>query len=335
MRNGIVCAGNFILDRVKLIDVYPAQDTLTNIREESVNNGGSPYSVLLDLSKLGAPFGLEAIGLGGDDADGERIISDCLAHGVATDLLGRTAAAPTSYTDVMTVKATGRRTFFHQRGANALLSAEQFEFTKTKARHLHLGYLLLLDSLDLPDAGFGTVAARVLASAKEHGLTTSFDVVSEDSDRFASLVLPALKHADLVFMNEFELGRTTGLDLVVDGVLNKAVAEEAAIRVLDSGSMEALVLHVPDGACAFTRSHGPIWQGSVRMPADRVVGSVGAGDAFAAGFLLAWHEERGVHEALRLGVCAAASSLTEAGASGGVKTADACLQLGETHGFRS
>ena len=51
-RSGIVAAGNWIVDHVKLIDVYPVQDSLANIREESANNGGSPYNVLKDLTKM-------------------------------------------------------------------------------------------------------------------------------------------------------------------------------------------------------------------------------------------------------------------------------------------
>src|SRR4029078_13429583 len=120
------------------------------------------------------------------------------------------AKAPTSYTDVMTEKEGGRRTFFHMRGANALWDGSDLSFSRVKARIFHLGYLLLLDSLDAPDAKFGTKAARLLAEAQAAGVMTSVDVVSEDSDRFARIVNPALKHVDYCILNEVEAGRTTG-----------------------------------------------------------------------------------------------------------------------------
>ena len=108
------------------------------------------YNVLIDLARLQAPFPLSAVGLVGDDAAGEYIRRDCQAHGIDTRQLHVTQEAPTSYNDVMTVKSTGRRTFFLRRGANAFLDAEHFDFTQSNARIFHLGYLLLLDRLDLP-----------------------------------------------------------------------------------------------------------------------------------------------------------------------------------------
>lgn len=118
-RSSILAGGNWIIDRPKIIDVYPAQDSLANILRETSSNGGSPYNALIDLARLQAPFPLFAVGLVGDDPAGEFIHSNCRAHGIDTRQLRACTEAPTSYTDVMTVQSTGRRTFFHQRGANA------------------------------------------------------------------------------------------------------------------------------------------------------------------------------------------------------------------------
>lgn len=331
-RPGIACAGNFILDRVKFIDVYPAQDALANIGSESQSNGGAAYNVLLDLANLGADFPLEAIGCVGDDATGRFVIDDCAAHGVDVGQLHAISGTPTSYTDVMTVRSTGRRTFFHQRGANAHLGAEHFDFPKLRSGHLHLGYILLLDRLDALDDEYGTVAARVLSTAQASGLTTSIDVVSEDSDRFRSRVLPALAHVDVAFMNEFEASRTSGVPIVVGGEIDRDGLESAAQAILDEGRMGLLVIHTPRSGFAWTRDGQFFEQGSVKMPTDRVVSTVGAGDAFAAGFLLAWRSGQAVPEALRLGVCAAASCVTAAGTSEGVRSAKECLALADELG---
>src|ERR1700722_10683119 len=121
MRSGILAGGNWIVDNVKLIDAWPPQDSLATILSESAANGGAPYNVLKDLARLGAAFPLAAVGLVGDDANGRSILADCRAHRIDTARLQSTRLAPTSYTDVMTTQATGRRTFFHLRGANALL----------------------------------------------------------------------------------------------------------------------------------------------------------------------------------------------------------------------
>jgi sugar/nucleoside kinase (ribokinase family) len=76
-RSGIIAGGNWIIDRLKIVDVYPEQDALANIISESVGNGGSPFNVLVDLARLGASFPLAGIGLIGDDANGKWITEQC------------------------------------------------------------------------------------------------------------------------------------------------------------------------------------------------------------------------------------------------------------------
>src|SRR5829696_7900133 len=115
-RSGILAGGNWIVDAVKIIDTWPQQDALANIFSTTKGTGGSPFNVLFDLAVLGAGFPLAAVGLVGEDSNGEWIIEQCTALGISTDELQKTSAAPTSFTDVMTVQATGRRTFFHARG---------------------------------------------------------------------------------------------------------------------------------------------------------------------------------------------------------------------------
>ena len=64
-RSGVLAAGNWIVDEVKLVDVYPSVEKLANIRSQSLGTGGAPYNVLVDLAKLGATFPLAAAGLVG------------------------------------------------------------------------------------------------------------------------------------------------------------------------------------------------------------------------------------------------------------------------------
>ena len=190
-RRGLLAGGNWIIDQVKLVDVYPQREQLANIRSQYQGTGGAPYNVLLDVAKAGADFPLSAAGLVGRDSLGDAILEDCRKHQIETRFLRSSPEAPTSYTDVMTEESDGRRTFFHLRGANALWRGEDLDFGKAKASIFHLGYLLLLDALDEKDPKFGTRAARMLSAAQEAGLRTSVDVVSEDSDRFAQIVSPA------------------------------------------------------------------------------------------------------------------------------------------------
>ena len=333
-RSGIVAGGNWIVDKVKFVDVYPQQDALANIHSEAVSNGGAPFNVLMDLARIGVSFPLEAVGLVGDDAEGRWILRECEQAGIRHHQLRTHERAPTSYTDVMTVRTSGRRTFFHQRGANAFLDVDQFDFRHTHCRMFHLGYLLLLDQLDAPDAEFGTSAARVLAHATEAGLMTSFDVVSEDSHRFSSIVLPALRHVDVAILNEFELERTTGLAVTEDGIVRPAAVRVACEQLLKTGVRGWVVVHFPAGACAL--SAGGEWceSGSVRIADEHIVSTVGAGDAFAAGVLFSLHEGEPMEVALRTAACMAAACLRGSGTSNGILPLAGTLALGNEFGFR-
>lgn len=333
MRRGIAAAGNWIVDRVKLIDRWPEQDALASIIGETTGNGGGAFNLLVDLARLGAPFPLEAIGLAGKDSDGEWIQETCRALKIETAQLQSTAA-PTSYTDVMTVQSSGRRTFFHQRGANSQFGPKQVRLEQTSARIFYLGYLLLLDEMDGFDPDFGTRAARLLADASSAGMKTAIDVVSEDSDRFAAIVQPALPHVDWCFLNEFEAERTTGLAIRKGESLDREALVAAGLELLRLGVHEAAFLHAPEGALAVTAEGGRIWQPSVNLPQTEITGSVGAGDAFAAGVLFGLHEGSSVQECLLMGVCAAAASLRHASASAGVLPLEMCLALAGAHGFR-
>ncbi|MCW5548446.1 MAG: carbohydrate kinase family protein [Opitutaceae bacterium] len=334
MRSGILAAGNWLIDHVKLIDAWPPQDGLANITGQSAHNGGGPYNVLKDLAKLRAPFPLAGLGLVGDDENGRTIVADCAAHGIDTARLRVRSGAGTGYTDVMTVRATGRRTFFHHRGANAQLGPADFDFTGVNARHLHLAYLLLLDALDSPGADGRPRAAEVLARARAAGLRTSLDCVSENSDRFQSVVLPVLPEVDVLFTNDYEAEKLTGLTLGRGDSLDRTQIEAAGRTLIAAGVRDWVILHYPEGACAVGRSGAVHFQGAVRLPPAEIAGTVGAGDAFAAGVLYGLHERWPMERCLELGVGVAAASLRHPSCSEAVPPADECLAMGRRYGHR-
>jgi sugar/nucleoside kinase (ribokinase family) len=332
-RCGLLSGGNWIVDQVKLIDVYPQPEQLGNIRGQSQGTGGAPYNVLIDLANSGAPFPLMGAGLVGQDPLGRQILDDCREHKIDLRYLKMTPKAPTSYTDVMTEQSQGRRTFFHARGANALWHGEDLDFDNVSCRLFHLGYLLLLDALDQPDSRYGTKAARLLAAAQAAGIKTSVDVVSEDSDRFAKVVSPALKYVDYCILNEIEAGKTTGFNLRQDGRLDTVALRHAAGALLQNGVRELVVIHFPEGAFARTRKGEDVWQASLKLPPKYILGTAGAGDAFCAGVLLGLHEGWELDRCLLTGVCVAAASLSDATCTAGVRSLKASMALARKFGM--
>lgn len=333
MRNGILAGGNFIMDYVKVIDGYPEQDMLASIISETSSNGGGPYNVLKDLAAMGADFPLEAAGLVGKDANGDWILRDCQRAKIDTTQLRQTDEAPTSYTDAMTVAATGRRTFFHQRGANALYDEACLDFTRTKVKHFHLGYLMLLDAMD-SFVGNRTRASLALEHARQSGLTTSVDIVSTENPRFREITESALPFTDVLVINEIEAGKVVDMTLKDANGVRVDACKEAARKLLERGVQQQVVIHFVEGAVLADKNGEVITQGSLNLPDGFIVGATGAGDAFAAGYLYAFHEGWDNARRLQLAVCAAAACLTHATPSLGLQPVKECLKLGERHGYR-
>lgn len=336
-RAGVLIGGNWILDQVKLIDKFPEEQSLVNILHEYTSNGGSAYNIVMDLVKLGAPFPLEVIGLVGNDAGGIQIVDHCRALGINVQQLRMTDGAPTSYTIVTSVKETGKRTFFHHRGANSLLDIDHFDFSISNSKIFHLGYLLLLDRLDEIQQDGRTKASQVLEHAKVEGLLTSVDLVSENSDRFTAIIPCALPYVDYLFLNEYEASRLSGIDLMSAADVAEMDRRCKAVFevIFQMGVNEWVIIHHPDGVWASHVGGQQLFQTSLLLPPENVVGANGAGDALAAGVLLGIHQGWDMAACLDLGVCAAAASLSHVTCSDGVLSYQKCLELGKFYGYRN
>lgn len=326
-RSGILAAGNFIVDRVKLVDRYPGEGELANIREEMLSNGGGAYNVLRDLAAMGADYPLAAAGLVGADENGDWILSDCQVAGIDVSRLGRSDEAPTSYTDVMSVATTGRRTFFHQRGANACYDLTGWEEGGGNFRLFHLAYLLLLDRMDEWVQPGRSRASLVLEKARAAGMTTSVDLVSDPHPEFAALARSSLAQVDYFIANEVETGWILGRDLVGAGL---EALGEAGMALKEMAPQAVPVIHSEEGVVAVGDAGEVVAQRALDLPKGFIKGATGAGDAFAAGFLHGVHESMSLEDSLHLGVCVAASSLSDPTPSAGVRSVDQCLALGQT-----
>ncbi|MES2707270.1 MAG: carbohydrate kinase family protein [Verrucomicrobiota bacterium] len=322
------------MDHVKLIDYYPAEEMLASILGEQSSNGGGPYNVLMDLARMGAPFPLAAVGLLGRDAAGEWIVEDCGKAGIDTAQLERREGIRTSYTDAFTVASTGRRTFFHHRGANAAFTGADTALEGSTARLFYLGYLLLLDTLDEVDAEGRSGASRLLERASKAGLTTVADMVSVSRAELLAGARSSLPWIDHFILNEIEAGQLSGRVLrAPGGGLDRQATEEAAQSLLDSGVRQSVTIHAVEGAISVNRQ-GVTWQPSLNLPQSFLKGATGAGDAFAAGWILGLHEGLTPDLGLKYGVCAAAACLSDPTPSGGLKPLAECLALAEKFGFR-
>lgn len=328
MKQGICCAGNMIVDITYPIETWPKQNELTHITEgiES-STGGSVCNTITDLAKLDPTMHLIASGFAGHDAEGDFMLAE-LSKCPNIDLSMVKRDGRTSFTAVMSNNQTKERTFFQHAGANAYYGEEHIDWERLDVNIFHIGYILLLDNLDLPDPEYGTKMARLLHRAQKQGLKTSIDVVSESGDRFKKLVTPALKYTDYCIINELETQQTTGVTLRGDdGVLHPENMEAALKKLFELGVSTWAVIHCPEMGCGMDASGNFFSQKSLVLPKGYIKGTVGAGDAFCAGILYAAEKGLAMDEALKLGACSAAASLSEVSASGGMRTAEDALKL--------
>jgi sugar/nucleoside kinase (ribokinase family) len=331
-RRGITSGGNWIVDRVKMVDRLPGRGMLGNIRSETSSTGGAPANVLADLSRMGAEFPLAGAGVIGRDADGDFVIQTAQGYGLDTAGLVRTPDAPTSYTDVMTEIGNGDRSFYHCRGANALFGPEHVDIPTLPCRIFHLGYLLLLDRMDAPDRRDGTVAASFLRRLQAAGIRTSVDVVSEEGDRFRTLVPPALRHVDYLIFNEIEAGRTVGVEVRrPNGALDGRAIARAVDALLGMGPMQLVAVHMPEGVYAAERGGARVSLGSLDVPTSFIKSKLGAGDALCAGMLYGLHEGWDAARCVDLGICCATACLADSSASGGLLPIADALKLAKRY----
>jgi sugar/nucleoside kinase (ribokinase family) len=332
-RHGIIAAGHWIVDHVKMIDRWPEPATLARIERRQMSNGGFAFNLLADLAALDAECPLFASGLIGDDANGKFIRERCRELHIDDAMLRTTAKFPTSFTDVMTEKNTGRRTFFHFPGTNEHLGEADLRPLAFSAKVFCLGYLGFLPELDATNTDGLNASARLLRDARAAGMTTAADLVSAPNPDLRRHLSPCLPHLDILFLNEWEAAQLLGAKPVEKLTVHQAKDLARAVREL--GVRGTVVLHCPEGVVAVLESETILAQGSVNLPGREIQGTVGAGDALAAGVLLAHHHEMPWPEALKLGVCAAAACLRSPTPSDGLLPWKQCLALGEQFGFKA
>jgi sugar/nucleoside kinase (ribokinase family) len=329
-RSGIVLAGTVILDVVNIIDHWPQEEHLANILRSEYGAGGPPHNAAAALIRLKAPFKVKLIGAVGDDPYGEIFQTQALGYGLDTSCIQKFAGAITSHTHVMTAVKTGKRTFFHQAGANDLLEVDGLLPRDSNAKIYYLGAPGIAAKMDSNDGW-----VHCLEHAKASGFITALELVSMPAFVLQKLVPPCLIHTDILVINDHEASSITGIEVAPDGVLNVDATIDACQKLLDMGVSQVVAIHHPQGAVAKLKTGLMEKRGAIRVKTDEIAGSVGAGDAFYAGFLLGWHEGWSLEQCLDLGNAAAATSLFSVTTSAGIRSAKDCLAFAFERGIHN
>ena len=155
------------------------------------------------------------------------------------------------------------------------------------------------------------------------------DVVSEKGGRFRTVVPPSLPYTDHFAVNEYEASQITGVELTRNGKLLPENLPDALRILRKMGVKKRIVIHTPLLAAGLDENDRLVYAPALKLPEGYIRGSVGAGDAFTAGFLYETMRGASLETALRTANAVAACSLCAAGATEGVPTLAEALALYE------
>ena len=286
----VLCVGDIMLDVSAVIgsSILPGVETRATI---STQGGGAAANVASWLSVSGTAA--HVIARVGDDAAGQTVLSELDKYGVAHSQ----TVIPGANTGVVIVlvDALGERTMFPDSGANSGLSLTDLPpLDEITAVYLS-GYPLVN-----PKSREG--ALDILRAVKERGLPVIFDpsTVGVLLEVGLNQVREWLALVDVVILNEEEAHFLSGKNNPI----------EAAAELLKKTPL-VVIKRGGNGALAQARGSAV-----VQIPAveTEVLDTTGAGDAFAAGFILAWANDGDLIDALNSGASLAAKCVSTLGA---------------------
>lgn len=332
---GIAVAGNMIVDKIKIVKVFPERNELTNILSTSESFGGAACNTGMDLARLDPNLKVQIVGVIGADADGDSVM-EFFKPQKNIDTSGIVRRGRNAFTDVITESETRARTFLTYTGSGDEFGIDDVDFDALDCDIFHIGYILLLKTMDSPDPEYGTVMARLLKMLKDRGIKTSVDVVSETGNRYQMLVKPSLKYTDYFIVNEIEAGKTVGLELRDEnGNIVPENVRKALVMLKEMGVSTWVIIHTPEGGWGLDENGVFHERKSLSLPKGYIQGTVGAGDAFCAGALYAAYTGRDMDDAIYYGNVTAACSLSMPGGTEGVVEIGEALSRFDGEGLKA
>lgn len=266
------------------------------------NGGNSAYA----LARLGAPVAL--VSAVGRDMLGDWLAELLRAEGVDLSGLQRDARWATSSSTIIMADA-GHQAVFHHKGATDALA-----ITAVATRLFSRAHVLLAASYPLFPAMRAGGFAQALAATHVAGGLTALDIgPAIGAPVTLNELRPLFGHLDYLMANDHELAVCTG----------EAAWETAVAALLHAGCRCVIAKRGVDGAVLCRPGE------QIEVPAFPVTAhiSVGAGDAFDAGFLYAAWQGWSPEASLRYGSAVAALMVSSERGVLGAPTRDAVAQF--------
>jgi ribokinase len=308
-RLDVIGFGAMNLDEIAVVPRIVV-DGETRIRELHRRPGGSAANTVYALAKLG--MATAYVGAVGDDAEGRALVADLTEVGVDTSLVALKHGVSSGL--VRAIADATHRSLYVYPGANDLLHWRDVRLSfLSRVKFVHLTSFVNPKQLDLQV----WAVRRIPAAVK-----ISFAPGTLYAQRGIAALRPILERTAVLFANKAEAGTLTRRKDV------RAAAEVllrlgCGIVVITLGAgveLPSAERRAPRGKKWTVRAACFVTDGRVEEilpPIARgrsAVDSVGAGDAFAAGFLFGLLKDRPLRECARLGQLVANCSLRAPGA---------------------
>lgn len=261
--------------------------SLRHVSRLALGIGGAESNVAIGLRRLGVDSSW--LGRVGDDALGERVVRELRAEGLDVRAVVDAAAATGLMVKERSTAASTAVFYYRAGSAGSRISPEDLPAGWIEeADLLHVSGITALVS----SSGRATLNAAI-DRARAAGVRVSFDVNYRSALASPDAARPVLRalaeRADIVF------GGAEELALLFADADPDADASGAAHRLLDAGCAQVVLKLGAAGAVAF--APGAV----VESPGMRIdpIDTVGAGDAFVAGYLSATLAGLDVADALR------------------------------------
>jgi len=292
MRFDLVCLGHVLYDIRCYVESFPLPDKLSIMAGRLKHSGGgSAANVAVNSTKLGLRTGM--IGKVGFDEYGWFVVQNFRNCGVNTDHILVDFRNPTGVSLII-VNGKGVPEFIQMIGASDPIPPTEIraEYIQ-KARNLHMS---------------GTnLEALIHASkiAKNSGVTVSFDSGRKKSELGFKKLKPVLKNVDTLIINRHEAKVMLGLEgntktSDVAKLMKKKIGKDKTYVI--KGGKENILVCSPNG--------------DLVVPSFKVAvkDTIGAGDAFDAGFLAALLRGKTLEDAVVSGAACGSLKCTKEGA---------------------
>jgi 2-dehydro-3-deoxygluconokinase len=245
--------------------------SLEHVSDFALHIGGAESNVAIGVARLGRP----AVWMGrvGDDGVGRRVLRELRAEGVTVDAV----VDPDARTGLMLKETpTAGRTrvsYYRTASAGSRIGIDDLDYDAIEsAGVLHVTGITLALSESAEQAVFAAIGAAVAA-----GVPVSFDVNHRPAlwgDRDPTpLYRRVAERSAIVFAGADEAELLVGA----------GSPDQLAARIADLGPTQAIVKLGEDGCVASIDGE------ALSVPAEKItpLDTVGAGDAFVAGYLVA------------------------------------------------